>query len=731
VGWPEFLGNLSYTKKREMPYVLIIDDDVQLLESIGDFLEDKGFRVFKASDGTTGLQSYYTNNPDLVITDLKMPGMSGLELMQKIRAHQLDTEIIVLTGHGELNNAVQALRYHAFDFLLKPVDLTLLGLSVMNALRHTNEKKDAKQEKDDLLDNFSELKVSQNKLSRISSNSPHALIAYDKTGAINFWNDMAGEITGYTSDEAMGKTVKTLLIVTENLINPLYEPTARRYENVISQIMTKAQELRYISRHANELVDEEGKVIGGVESFIDITDNLENERLQNKHLLQVKTINEIGKKIASTISLEEVTQYICLHLYRTFFESSQISVVLFDSNSEQFIFQATAGNYTDLIIKSIHLGKPLNDTQSVVNEVFLKGKPQSVHQAMDSKTTVGSIFKDAKSIHAFPIRSKDNMFGVFIIENMERLDLDLSDVSMIETLTEYIGISNERTRLLSKITNQNKILTRQASDLMTAMNEQEKQKNIIEEQNQQFLDELSKAGEFQKSLLPESFPEIPSVKFSSTYIPSNQLGGDFFDVFKIGKNKIGFVIADAAGHGVTAAMLSAMFKMTFHKHVSSSLTPSEVMTNLNLDFSRVLQMGEFFTAFYGVYNYSTGVLSFCNAGHPYPLLLRYSDLELKELDTEGFILGVMNEGIGYSTGQVKIDETSRLVIFTDGLTDSENTSGKLYGDERIKNDLKNMRSAAAEKFLKTIEKDLANFTETNVFDDDITILVIDFLRERK
>jgi len=519
------------------------------------------------------------------------------------------------------------------------------------------------------------------------------------------------------------------LIVTENLINPLAEPTANKYENVVSQIMTKAQELRYISRHANELLDENGNVVGGVESFIDITDNLESDRLQNKHLLQVKTINEIGKKIASSISLEELTQYICLHLYRTFFESSQISVALYDKKTEQLLLRSTAGNYTDIVHESTGIGEPLNNPNSVVNQALLNGETHSMYQENETNIDIGFIFKAAQSAYTFPIGSKDDIFGILIIENMERIDLDISDISMLETLAEYIGISTERIGLLGKITNQNTVLIRQASDLKVAMIEQEKQKNIIEEQNQQFLEELSKAGEFQKSLLPENFPEIPQVTFSASYIPSNQLGGDFFDVFKIGKNKVGFVIADASGHGVTAAMLSAMFKMTLHKYVSGSMSPSEVMTNLNTDFCRVLQMGEFFTAFYGIYNYSTGLLTYCNAAHPYPLLIKHSDLEIKELNTDGFLLGVMEEGIGYGTCQMTIDDLSRVVIFTDGLTDSENPSGKLYGDVRIKNDLKNLRNIPAEDFLKMIEKDLSDYTETDVFDDDITIIVIDFKRE--
>jgi len=730
VGWPEFLGNLSESEKRDKPYILLIDDDDQILESLNDFLTHCGFQVFLAHDGTSGLQSYYSNNPDLVITDLNMPGISGLKLLEKIREHKLETEIVILTGHGELNDAVEALRYHAFEFLLKPVDLKLLDLTIKNALRRTRDKRFAKRKLDELEHDVSELKTSQKELFRISGNSPHALIAYDKAGKIQFWNQKAEKITGYSAAEAFGKTLKKMLVVTESLVKPQMDPDSNLQENVVSQIMTKAQQLRYISRFANVLYDDERKVVGGIESFIDVTDTLESDRLQNKHLLQVRTINEIGKKIAASISITELTDYICQNLFRTFFESSQISVSLYDKSRKQLALKATAGNYTDTVKEWIGLENPVSNEKSAVFQAFQNGETNSVHQDNGSKTEAGSILKEAQSAHVFPIRSTDTIYGVLSIENKERMNLDISDISMLETIAEYIAITTERIGLLGKITNQNVVLKSQATDLKEALTEQEKQKNIIEEQNQQFMEELTKAGEFQKSLLPEDFPDIQEVSFSASYIPSNQLGGDFFDVFELGKDKIGFVIADASGHGVTAAMLSAMFKMTFHKYASAKMSPSDVLNSLNNDFCKVLQMGEFFTAFYAIYNYKTGVLAYCNAAHPYPLLINHSNLDIMELSSDGFLLGVMDEGIAFETRKLTIKELSRLIIFTDGITESANPSGKLYGDIRIKNDLKNLRNLPAGDFLSIIEKDVTGFTGIDFFEDDITMLVVDFKREQ-
>ena len=97
------------------------------------------------------------------------------------------------------------------------------------------------------------------------------------------------------------------------------------------------------------------------------------------------------------------------------------------------------------------------------------------------------------------------IYGILDIENAEPITLDESDIYMLEAIAEYIGVSIERIELLEKITKKNRLLARQATELQQALQAVESQKEIIEKQNEQFLEELSKAGEFQKSLLPESF----------------------------------------------------------------------------------------------------------------------------------------------------------------------------------------------------------------------------------
>jgi serine phosphatase RsbU (regulator of sigma subunit) len=116
--------------------VLIIDDEAALLLSIRAYLEDSGFEVFSAQNGIDGLKAYAEHQPDLVLTDIHMPNMSGLEVLNTIAKQDADAPVIVISGAGELNDAIEALRLGAWDFITKPIsDLKVLEHAVNKALQ--------------------------------------------------------------------------------------------------------------------------------------------------------------------------------------------------------------------------------------------------------------------------------------------------------------------------------------------------------------------------------------------------------------------------------------------------------------------------------------------------------------------------------------------------------------------------------------------------------------------
>ncbi len=106
-----------------MKKLLVIDDEASTRDLLKMSLESDGYTVFVAEDGPKGLEIFARENPPVVLTDIKMPGMDGIEVLRKVKEQSPDTEVIVITGHGEMNLAIQALHLEASDFINKPIRL--------------------------------------------------------------------------------------------------------------------------------------------------------------------------------------------------------------------------------------------------------------------------------------------------------------------------------------------------------------------------------------------------------------------------------------------------------------------------------------------------------------------------------------------------------------------------------------------------------------------------------
>lgn len=701
--------------------VLLVDDDPDTLKMLKLFIGEKEYRIFSANNGKDGLQIYQEQKPQMILTDIVMPAMSGIEFLKNIRAQDEQTEVLVLTGQQDLQTAIEALKNRASDFILKPFDMEMIRLAVGRAEERIRLKQQVKDYTLELENLLKQVNYSKTYLETIVKNSPDALMTYDPDGVITSWNEEAEKITGFSAEEAIGSTVEQIFSLEEHLINSEGEQNADTVKDVIAQISTKSGTIRSISRNANAIKDEQQRTVGAIESFLDITEQLDNEQLLEKRLLQVNKINDISKIVSSRNNLKEVVNFVIHSLHDTFFESSQISVYTYNPDELTLELLGQVGGHINYVSEQ----ETLSVNRGLPGQVFKSGKALVCEDVSMLSLKAKSFTGEAKSVFIYPVRRDDRTYGLLSIKNIEPMKADASDRSMLEAIAEFLGISMGRIELLERITSQNIQLEKQAADLRKALHKVEQQKNIITDQNSRLIKDLQKAADFQKSLLPEKLPRLRGIGFAATYIPSSQLGGDFYDIFKIDNQRVGIILADASGHGVAAAMLSAMFKMTFQKYASETFEPQKIFTLLNRDFCKVLQMGEFFTAFFAVFNRKTKRLVFGNAGHPRPLLFNYEKKTIQELDTNGFLLGVMSDGISYEQREIRIEAKSRLLIYTDGVNESVNIKGEQFGSERIEKIMKKRAAEPAASYLRSIKKEVIEYTGTKSFDDDITMVVMD------
>ena len=122
------------------PTILIVDDEPSIVQSLGGLLTDEGFEITTASNGYEALQQIEANAPDLILLDIWMPGIDGLETLQEIKKNHPHTQVIMITGHGTIETAVQSTKLGAFDFI-ESDDSSRLGLRTCGGLFAQTESK--------------------------------------------------------------------------------------------------------------------------------------------------------------------------------------------------------------------------------------------------------------------------------------------------------------------------------------------------------------------------------------------------------------------------------------------------------------------------------------------------------------------------------------------------------------------------------------------------------------
>jgi two-component system NtrC family sensor kinase len=192
-----------------MARVLVVDDEQSIRNMMRMTLELDGHQVILAEDGPTGLEMFKKESPDVVLLDVRLPRMDGREVLTRIKALDPDSEVIIITGHGDLEMAVECLRREASNFLTKPVGEELLSISLRRSLEKVALKKKVKQYTTNLETLVREANVELEQAyqfrENLIENSPDAIVSIRKGGSIIIFNSAAERMLGYKKSEVLGK----------------------------------------------------------------------------------------------------------------------------------------------------------------------------------------------------------------------------------------------------------------------------------------------------------------------------------------------------------------------------------------------------------------------------------------------------------------------------------------------------------------------------------------------
>jgi len=284
-----------------MNKILIIDDEPDILRVLGISLKADGYEVIPALNGTEGLEAFSREKPPIVITDIKMPGMDGIEVLEKIKQLNPDTEVIIITGHGDIDNAIESLKYGASDFINKPVRDEALSIALARAKEKLDIKHKLKEYTTDLEKKIelatSELRRQTNFQIKLIRSSNDGIVATDRDLKIVIYNPGAESIFGYTQAEVIYKMATPELFPAE--ITDQFRD-ALNGDNGIKDIPWR--ETAIVSQHgqpipvrfSGSVLHENGKEMGTVAFFQDLR---EIKRLE-KELVKSERLAAVGQTVA-------------------------------------------------------------------------------------------------------------------------------------------------------------------------------------------------------------------------------------------------------------------------------------------------------------------------------------------------------------------------------------------------------------------------------------------------
>ena len=242
--------------------------------------------------------------------------------------------------------------------------------------------------------------------------------------------------------------------------------------------------------------------------------------------------------------------------------------------------------------------------------------------------------------------------------------------------------------------------------------------------------ELSVATRIQADMLPRIFPvftDWPEIEVFATMEPAKEVGGDFYDFFKVDDSHAALVIADVSSKGVPAALFMVIAK-TLIKNCAQSGSPiAEVFASVNDQLCEGNDEGMFVTAFLAVIDIETGEMEYVNAGHE-PFLYRHDGQWTWIHPNPGFVLAGL-PGFTYKSASMKLAPGDRLYMFTDGVSEAQNSENELFGDERILDAIKEHGDEGLFDMLPSIRENIDAFVAEAPQFDDITMLAVEFRGE--
>ena len=405
---------------------------------------------------------------------------------------------------------------------------------------------------------------------------------------------------------------------------------------------------------------------------------------------KLKAVLEISRSLAGTLELESLLPKILDTLFGIFPHADRGCILLKDASTGQMIPRAFKHRREgeDATVKL---------SRTIVNKVLSEKTG-----ILSADATSDAQFEASESISSLAIRS-------MMCVPMLGLDGEPTGIINIDTQNAFNQFKNEDLDLLMAVAGQ-AALSYESSRLMEAFIQKQKQDN-----------EMGIARNVQRAMLPESLPHVDGYEFYASYDSAQAVGGDYYDAFLLGDDKICLSFGDVAGKGVPGAIIMARISSCVQNTMAFTHDVGEAIVAINNHMCQNAVEGRFVTYVLIVIDLNKHELSLVNGGHMSPMILR-TDGTIEEFDEDsiGLPIGVM-DGYPYEVVNREIAPGETFVLFTDGVDEAMNPEGELYTLERMR-DFVQKSSRKADELGKALLADVRRHANGRPQNDDITIM---------
>jgi sigma-B regulation protein RsbU (phosphoserine phosphatase) len=429
-------------------------------------------------------------------------------------------------------------------------------------------------------------------------------------------------------------------------------------------------------------------------SFLALLAHLPTAKLYDRKMQQIQSLHDLSRALTSEFNwtklvrtiiklASEVTQaeYAWLELYSH--KNGTLSLI----SSKQLLEFERKNWQAERIAPLIEWLKRTKETM-ICNQVNKNDLVKNIH---DWKKDIGSLI-------GVPMVASDRVVGFLYVGKRFEFGFEQDDAEMLRAFSDQATIAVENARLVEE--------------------------SIVKERLEQ---ELEIAHEAQMKLLPKQMPTIEGIEMEAVCVTANEVGGDYYDFFKLDNTKLGIVIGDVSGKGPSAAFYMAEVKGIMEALSKEVLSPEEMLVAANEILYKNFDRKTFISLIYGVIDAKSKSFTFCRAGHCPIFFVHGENDDCQRLEPKGL-------GVGLDPGplfekslqqeRIKLKRGDTLLLYTDGVTDARNRDGEEFGEKRLETTLLAVKDQISIDIKKHIIHSIYTFFDGQNAYDDLTFIII-------